>query len=202
MPRLRFVVADDHRMFAEALRMLLQPLGDVAAFAETKAELLQMVRETRPDFVITDVSLPDGSGIDAIREMRGAGMTVPMLVITVHADVLMQREAFEAGANGYVLKSLAFGDLVDAVDAVRRGGQYVPNQPSTANTAHSLLARLSERESQVLALMADGKTSPEIAEHLGISARTVGFHKDRMRERLGVTTSTDAVNLYRSLRKI
>lgn len=198
-PRLRFVVADDHRMFAEALGMLLQPLGDVAAFAETRAELLQMVREKRPDFVITDVTLPDGTGIEAIRELRRGGLKMPMLVITVHADALLQREAFDAGANGYVLKSAAFGDLVEAINTIRQGDRYVPESVSSAPASRSPLERLSEREYQVLRLMSEGRTAQDIAQYLGITARTVVFHKERMRERLGVATSTDAVNLFRSV---
>jgi DNA-binding NarL/FixJ family response regulator len=202
MSRLRFVVADDHRMFAEALRMLLQPLGDVAAFAETRAELQQMVWEHRPDFVITDVTLPDGTGIEAIRALRRGGLRMPMLVITVHADELLQREAFDAGANGYVLKSAAFGELVAAISAVQRGEQYMPERGTNAAGSRSPLERLSEREHEVLRLMAAGRTGLEIAATLGITPRTVAFHKERMRERLGVATSTDAVNLYRSVQRV
>jgi len=202
MPRLRFVVADDHRMFAEALRMLLQPLGDVAAFAETKHGLLQIVRETRPDVVITDVTLPDGTGIEAIRELRRLGVKTPMLLVTVHANHLLQREAFDAGANGYVLKSAAFGELVEAINTVRHGERYVPSGTLGAPVSRSPLDRLSERECQVLQLMVAGSTAQQIADALGITSRTVTFHKERMRERLGVATATDAVNLFRSVRQV
>jgi DNA-binding NarL/FixJ family response regulator len=197
--RLQFVLADDHRMFAEALRMLLQPLGDVLAVAETKDELIRMVHEKCPNFVITDVTMPDGTGIDAIRELRQAGVTTPMLLVTVHADELLEREAMSAGANGYVLKSAAFGELVEAISTVRGGALYTPRRAADEPSSRSPLERLSVRELQVLRLMADGCTGQEIAEQLGITARTVAFHKERMRERLGMATSTDAVNLYRSL---
>jgi len=76
--RLQFVVADDHRMFAEALRLLLQPLGDVLAVAQTKDGLIRLVHEKRPNFIITDVTLPDGTGIEAIRQLRHAGVRTPM----------------------------------------------------------------------------------------------------------------------------
>jgi DNA-binding NarL/FixJ family response regulator len=198
-PRLRFVVADDHRMFAEALRMLLQPFGDVAALAVTKADLLRLVREKRPDLVITDVTLPDGSGIEAIRELRRGGIMIPILVITVHAYDSLQSEAFDAGANGYVHKSAALGDLVEAINTVLRGEQFVPDRPSPEPVSRSPLERLSVREYQVLRLMSEGRTAQEIAICLGITARTVVFHKERMRARLGVATSTDATNLFRSV---
>ena len=124
---------------------------------------------------------------------------MPMLVITVHADDLLRREAFEAGANGYVLKSAAFGDLVEAINTTRRGERYVPENASSAPASRSPLERLSEREYQVLRQMSEGRTGEEIARSLGITARTVAFHKERMRERLGVATSSDAVNLFRSV---
>jgi DNA-binding NarL/FixJ family response regulator len=197
--RLQFVVADDHRMFAEALRLLLQPLGDVLAVAQTKDGLIRLVHEKRPNFIITDVTLPDGTGIEAIRQLRHAGVRTPMLLVTVHADELLEREAIKAGANGYVLKSAAFGDLVEAIAAVRRGQRYVSRPAAEEPSTHSPLECLSVRELQVLRLMADRRTGDEIAVALGISARTVKFHKERMRERLGTSTSTDAVNLYRSL---
>lgn len=197
--RLQFVVADDHRMFAEALRMLVQPLGDVLAVVETKRALIRTVRERRPTFVITDVTMPDGTGIEAVRQMRQAGVRVPILLVTVHADELLEREAMSAGANGYVLKSAAFSDLVEAISAIRAGEQYTSRRTPQEAPNRSPLERLSVREMQVLRLLADGRTGPEIAETLGITARTVTFHKERMRERLGMATTTDAVNLYRSL---
>lgn len=199
MARLRVVLADDHRMFAEALRMLLQPIGDVVAVAETKAGLLRLVPEHRPDLVIADVTMPDGTGIEAIRHLRRAGLTMPMLLVTVHADPLLEREAVEAGANGYVLKSAAFGDLVEAIAAVRAGETYRPHRSGPDRPSRSPLERLSVREREVLDLMASGRTAQEIATILGITPRTVVFHKERMRERLGVATAVDAVNLYRSV---
>jgi two-component system, NarL family, nitrate/nitrite response regulator NarL len=197
--RLRFVVADDHRMFADALRMLLRPLGEVVGFATTASELIRMVDETVPDFVITDVSMPDATGIDAIRRMRRNGVTVPMLVLSVHADSLLIQESVRAGADGYVLKSAAFGELVEAITTVRRGERYLPRTSADTPRASSPLDRLSTREAQVLRLMARGLTARQIAQELGITPRTVVFHKERMRERLGVATASDATELYRSL---
>lgn len=179
--------------------MLLQPLGDVVAVVETKADLLRTVHEKRPDFVITDVTMPDGTGIDAIRQMRRAGLRTPMLLVTVHADQLLEREAIDAGANGYVLKSAAYGELVEAIAVVRSGAIYRSNRSDGPLPERSPLERLSVRERDVLRLMAKGQSAQEIATQLGITRRTVVFHKERMRKRLGVATAVDAVNLYRSV---
>jgi DNA-binding NarL/FixJ family response regulator len=199
MSRLQFVVADDHRMFAEALRLLLSPMGDVVARAESKAELLRCVHDHRPDVVITDVTMADGTGIEAIRELRRRGSTIPVILVTVHADELLEREAMAAGANGYVLKSAAFSELLEAITTVRGGARYRSPRSEDPQSSRSPLERLSKREREVLQQLAAGRAAHEIAELLGITRRTVEFHKDRMRERLGVATTVDAVNLYRSV---
>lgn len=202
----RIVVAEDHTLLAEAYSHILQPLGQVVARVHEGDALVEAVLEWKPDLVLTDIAMPGTNGIDAIRRLRELGIELPIVVVTVHDERAILRAAFDAGARGYVLKSAASHELLNAARFVLTGGTYVspafafasettdPNNKDHA--AWSPLEHLTAREREVLTLVATGATAKVIALHLGISERTVIFHKDRIKQRLGVRSIMEAVNIF------
>lgn len=202
----RIVVAEDHTLLAEAYSHILQPLGQVVARVHEGDALVEAVLEWKPDLVLTDIAMPGTNGIDAIRRLRELGIELPIVVVTVHDERAILRAAFDAGARGYVLKSAASHELLNAARSVLTGGTHVspafafasetkdPNNNDHA--AWSPLEHLTAREREVLTLVATGATAKVIALHLGISERTAIFHKDRIKQRLGVRSIMEAVNIF------
>jgi DNA-binding NarL/FixJ family response regulator len=143
--------------------------------------------------------MPDGSGFEATRRIAALESPPPVIVVTVRDDFDAVRAVVEAGARGFVVKSAASDELLAAVRAVMDGRTYV--SPLVAENPSPLLASpldaLTSRELEVLLLVAQGLSAKQIASRLGISERTVNFHKDRMKHRLGVKTTIEAVNLLR-----
>jgi DNA-binding NarL/FixJ family response regulator len=197
VPMLRVIVADDHAMLADAMAMILRSVAQVVATAHDGQTLVARTRELRPDLVITDLSMPLLSGLDATREIRRLEPPPAVIVVTVHGDRAMQEAAFAAGACGYVLKSAAASELQVAVATVMRGERYssVLDEPDPER-ATSRLDLLTSREREVLALVAAGLTAKEVGTQLGISERTVSFHKDQMKQRLGARSTIEVVNLF------
>ena len=188
------LLADDHKLLAEGLQSLLSPEFKVAEIVEDGRMLLNANLRLKPDVVITDISMPNLNGIDAIRELKRNTPSVRVIVLTMHSDVDYVIEAFEAGANGYVLKSAAAAELADAIRSVMKGERYLtaslenklapPLQASGTNPWKAL----SARERQVLQLLAEGRIAKEIGAILGVSKKTAEFHKYRLMEKLRLRT--------------
>lgn len=196
----RVVLADDHRLLAEALKSLLAGEFELVGVVEDGRALLEAVERLEPDVVVSDVTMPALNGIDALVELRRKGRQVPVIFLTMHRDVSFARRALEAGAAGFVLKHSAASELVAALRAALAGDVYVTPQlsaevfgapvPGAARTADPLAA-LSPRQRQVLQLVAEGRSAKEIAAELGISPRTVEFHKLQLMQGLGLHTTAD-----------
>ena len=193
------LLADDHRLLAEGLQGLLSPEFTVAEIVEDGRKLLSANLRLKPDVVITDISMPNLNGIEAIRELRRGSPDTRVIVLTMHSDMDYVTEAFEAGANGYVLKSAAASELADAIRAVMKGQRYL-----TSSLEDKLAAPLqacgtkpwkglSPRERQVLQLLAEGRIAKEIGAILGVSKKTAEFHKYRLMEKLGLRTVAELV---------
>jgi DNA-binding NarL/FixJ family response regulator len=188
------LLADDHRLVAEGLQGLLSPEFKVAEIVEDGRKLLAANLRLKPDVVITDISMPNLNGIEAIRELRRASPDTRVIVLTMHSDMDYVTEAFEAGTNGYVLKSAAASELADAIRAVMKGQRYLTS--SLENKLGAPLQAcgtkpwkgLSTRERQVLQLLAEGRIAKEIGAILGVSKKTAEFHKYRLMEKLGLRT--------------
>lgn len=199
MRPLRIVLADDHALLLEALSLLLRPVGTVVGAATSGSALLSLVQAHRPDLVITDLSMPGVSGFDVLRAIQQLEAPPPVLVLTVHADVGTLRAALSAGAAGYIVKSAASTELLEAIHAVQRGETYVP--PSLRDAARRApltgVELLSARQRAVLEALAQGQSTKQIAASLGITERTVAFHKDQLRKRLGVQTPVEMLELLR-----
>ncbi len=185
---LRILVVDDHPIFRRGLIEVLHGAGHVVvAEAGDGTSALPLPQQHTPDVAIVDVGLPDIDGISVVRSWRAAGATCPVVFLSLHNEAHIVREAFEAGANAYVLKDRAADDVLAAVDAVCAGGRFVSAPVASALEARDELERLTPAELRVVALLADNLTSGEIAERLGLSLRTVQNHRAHAATRLGLS---------------
>jgi two-component system response regulator NreC len=193
---IRTALCDDHRVVRSGLRRLLadEPDIEVVGEAGTADEAIALAQATHPDVFIMDQGLPGASGIDATRRLRSVSPATRVLMLTVHDDVAYLRAAFQAGAVGYLVKDAADVELVEAVRALAAGRQYVhPTLGAALLALEAPPARLqgpggvlSERELEVLRLVARGFTNAQIAEQLVVSIRTVETHRAHIQHKLGV----------------
>ena len=191
MNRPRILLADDHTMFGECLKGLLQDDFDLLGTVENGAVLVDSAVRLEPDIVILDISMPILNGFDAARELRKRGTSAKIIFLTMHADTGLMAEALRCGASGYVVKQSAGKDLIAAIRQVVEGKTYFPNFETSDLNPHSL--NLTPRQRNVLRLIAQGLTMREVASELGISTRTAESHKYEMMEALGVETSADLI---------
>jgi DNA-binding NarL/FixJ family response regulator len=197
------LLADDHRLVAEALRSLLTPEFDLVGVVEDGRALVEAAGTLRPDVIVADITMPHLNGIDALVQLRQSGDRVPVVFLTMHRDVRFARRALEAGASGFVLKHSASAELIAALRAALEGKTYLTPQLAGevldamkpgSEQALDPVASLTPRQREVLQLLAVGRSAKEIASSLGISARTVEFHKYQMMETLGLHTSAELVH--------
>ncbi len=199
MADIRIVLADDHAILRTGLRLLLeaQPNMKVVGEAGDGREALALAAQLQPDLVLLDLSMPSLGGLEALPILRKAAPAARILILTMHDDESYLRQALRGGASGYVLKKAVDHELLSAVQAVMRGEVYVhPSMtkalledllPSTSTEASDdPWQTLSEREQEVLILVARGHTSNEIADHLSLSNKTVETYRSRGMDKLGL----------------
>ncbi len=205
MERIRVLLADDHRLVRSGLRRLLetQPgfevVGEAGDGEETVAETLRL----RPDVVVMDVAMPKGGGLEATRRIAEAGLTTRVLVLTAHAEEQYLLPVIRAGGAGYLLKSAADEELLDAIRTVHHGDAYLP-PPAAAMLLRDYmrrtgdsggeLAELSPREREVVRLTAEGYDARDIGERLYLSAKTVETYRRRAMEKLGLQSRAELVH--------
>ena len=202
MNRPRILLADDHRIVAEGLRGLLEPLFEIVGIVEDGRALLVAAEELRPDVIIADISMPLLNGIDAVRQIRKANKDIKVVFLTMNPDVIYAASALEAGALGYVLKHSAPSELITAIHSALKGKTYVtPLLAGELRHIHKAgtdqrddLTGLTSRQREVLQLLAEGHSAKEIAAILNISVRTVEFHKYRMMDNLGITSAAELIS--------
>ena len=192
MQRPRILLADDHRIFTEGVRKILEPEFEVVGYVENGLELPAAVERTKPDVIIADVSMPGMNGIDAVRRLRKKDQTAKVIFLSMHADPAFVTEAFRMGASGYVVKSSDGDDLLKAVRECLKGGSYISPQIAKSVLTVGLsrggkkegISILTPRQREVLQLLSEGHSAKEIAHILGISVSTVEFHKMELMKRL------------------
>jgi DNA-binding NarL/FixJ family response regulator len=189
-PRARVLLADDHAIVAEGVAMLLRDAYDLVGIVGTGRALIEAVESMAPDIVVADISMPGTSGLEALRQLAGAGHRPHFVFLTMHDDPRLVAEAMGAGASGYVVKHLAGETLIRTIESILAG---VPAPPATLTDAHRDVHLLTARQRDVLALIARGRTMKEIGRELGLSPRTVETHKYTMMQALGVTKTADLV---------
>lgn len=198
--RTTIVVADDHTIVRSALRALLEADEGVAVVAEA-ADIEQAVRKVRaykPNVLVLDLSMPGGSSLGAIPEMRSASPATAIVVLTMEDEPRFAREALRAGAVGFVLKEAADTELLQAIDAARNGLRYINPQLGALIAAEPEAPveqpdGLSEREVEVLRLVALGYTNTEISQQLYLSVRTVESHRAHIQRKVGRSTRAELV---------
>jgi DNA-binding NarL/FixJ family response regulator len=192
---IRVLIADDHAVVAEGLRHLIEAERDieVVACVGDGRQAVQQARETQPDVVIMDLSMPELNGADATRAILERDPRCRVIVLSMYAQREYVRRALKAGAAGYVVKRSAAKEVVEAIRAVHAGQRYLSPRVAdvvlddyTDEKRDDPLARLSAREREVLQLLAEGRTGAQIAERLSLSQKTVETYRARLVEKLGI----------------
>ena len=195
---IRIVIADDHTIMREGLKQLLTAAGDFEIVAEARDghEALQRVRELDFDVLLLDMSMPGKGGLEVIKQARAEKPRLRILVLSMHEEHQYAIRAIKSGASGYLTKEAASTQLASALRKVAGGGAYITPEvaehlalgamPSSAAEPHTTL---SDREFQVLRLLADGAGVSDIAGRLNLSVKTVSTHKARLMQKLGVDTT-------------
>jgi two-component system, NarL family, response regulator NreC len=198
----RVLIVDDHAVVRAGLKMLVDAEDDLEAVGEagTAREAVFEARSAKPDVILMDVMMPEQSGIEAVPQLLHEQPDAKVLVLSMQDDPRYVREAFEAGASGYVLKEAADAELVAAIREVARGGRYVhPELGARLIAAESEERRraeenpLSDREREVLRLLALGHTNQEIAKQLFISVRTAETHRAHIMQKLRLSSRAELV---------
>lgn len=195
--RLRLVLGDDHHLLVESLRAALKLRHEVVAVAHTAEAIVEAVRKHQPDVLLLDLSLPERSGLDIIPDLLIAAPLTRIVIVTMHLERALADAALRAGAMAFVPKDAGLEELERAIQLAVRGATFVsPRMPATTDrathiAAHAALAQLTPRQHEIVRLIADGLTTPEIASRLGLSAHTVTFHRTNIREKLGVDSSRE-----------
>jgi DNA-binding NarL/FixJ family response regulator len=197
MKKPRLLLADDHRIVLEGLRGLLEPEFEIAGVAADGRSLLAEARRLSPDVVVADISMPGLNGIEAARQIRATDERIRVVFLTMHADAGYAAGAVEAGASGFVLKHSAPQELIRAIREALQGRTYftpaIASELKSAKRPGEPAPGLSPRQREVLQLLAEGKSTKEVAALLNISARTAEFHKYRMMEQLRIKTTAELV---------
>jgi two-component system, NarL family, response regulator NreC len=197
--RPRVVLADDHVIVAEGLGRLIDEVADLVGRAANGRQLLDIARRLRPDIIVSDISMPVMSGLDALRQLKSEQFSARFIMLTVHADARVAAEAMRAGASGYLVKAVAGQELLDAIHAVMAGRIYLT--PHITEDVLRMISQpaeqedrtLTSRQREVLLLIAQGKRMKEIAADLKISVRTVEDHKSQLLHALGAKNTADLV---------
>jgi two-component system response regulator NreC len=201
-PRLRILLVDDHRVVRAGLRMVLEAEADLQVVDEA-GDVRDAVFKTRrhsPDLIVLDVMLPDGDGVESIARLQAEAPQAKVLILSMEDSGHHVRRAFANGANGYVLKDAAEDELVSAIREVAAGGRYLHPalgarmvQAEIEERERAASDPLSEREREVLRLLAEGHTNQEIAAQLYISVRTAETHRAHIMQKLRFTTRSELV---------
>jgi DNA-binding NarL/FixJ family response regulator len=201
----RIIIVEDHPIVRRGLKQLIEMEADlnVCAEAEDAVTALQRVKELKPNLVIIDISLKAGSGLELIKDVNALFPNMPLLVVSMHDESFYAERVISAGALGYIMKSEAYQNIMQAVRKVLAGEIYLSNEirnriikkllKGQAGSEHSLLDGLSDREAQVFQLVAEGNRTSVIAEKLNLSSSTVDTHYAHIKQKLGLKDTTELV---------
>jgi two-component system invasion response regulator UvrY len=196
----RILIIDDHAVVRDGVKKIFDEQPEPVVFGEagTALEALQLARDKQWDLALLDLSLGSHSGLEVLKELKQIRPQLPVLILSMHSEEQYARRAFKAGASGYITKDSSRGELAQAVNKVAAGGRYI-----TSALAESLVLDLergsdrppheilSDREFEVMRLIASGKTVREIAELLSLSDKTISTYRARLLEKMGMKTNAE-----------
>jgi DNA-binding NarL/FixJ family response regulator len=200
MNRPRLLLADDHALFLSGLRLLLEQEYDIVGVATDGKALVEAVARLRPEVIVLDIGLPVLNGIDSARQIKKEWPETKILFLTMHDNPAYLKAALAAGASGYILKTSAREELLNALNDVVRNRIHVSPgfgeeivEHFERHPAHFAAARsvLTARQREILQLVAEGRTAKEIAATLNVSLQTVAFHKHTIMNKLGLRTTAE-----------
>ena len=207
MPPLRILIADDHDLMRRGVRTLLEthPGWEVCGEAKTGREAVQLADEQKPDIIILDISMPDLNGVEAAKRIRKASAAVEILILSMHYSEQLIREIVDAGVRGYIVKTDSDRDLIIAVETLSRHkpfftphatevilGNFNPGGPAVP-VPELVSDRLTSREREIVQLLAEGKSSKEVASSLGISVKTAETHRANIMRKLELHSVSELV---------
>jgi DNA-binding NarL/FixJ family response regulator len=196
--RARLLIADDHTLLAEACKSLLEPEFEVVGIADNGRTLLRLACELKPDVVVLDIAMPQLNGLDAGDQIKHLFPTTKLVYLTMNMSPDVAAEAFRRGASGYIVKTSAAEELARAIRRALKSESYL-SPLITKETVEFLLRRgsaaeekkITRRQSEILQLLAEGKSMKEVAGILNVKPGTVAFHKYRIMEILGLKTNAE-----------
>jgi two-component system response regulator NreC len=206
MEKIRVFLVDDHTVVRQGLRRILESDEEIEIVGEAGdgRTAIDLVQKVRPHVVVMDVAMPELNGIEATRQILKRVEGAKVLVLSMHGDDVYVRQALKAGARGYLLKDSEDLDLIKAVKAIRAGGSFFSPPVSKVvlsgylgdkvdGDAEDSVARLTDREREVLQLIAEGKTNKEVAHSLSVSVNTVETHRKHIMEKLDLHNTAELV---------
>lgn len=211
--RIKVLLCDDHTLFREGIKAILkdEPSIEIVGEAADGREAVAKARELHPDVVLMDIAMPDLSGFDATRRILQTNAKAKVIILTMYEEEEVINRCLAAGAAGYVLKDAPRAHLIHAIDVVNKGGQYMSSRAlkkvvrqyvkGGAKTAASGYERLSDREREVLKLLADGLALKDIATQLLLSVKTVDAHKTNLMRKLDLHDRSELIK-YAIQRKL
>jgi len=200
----RILLADDHPLVLESVKQLLEPDFSVVGTAQTGQQVLEEAQKLNPDIVMLDANMPGMSGFEAARRLKTLLPTIKIIFVTMLTEAIAVSEGFRAGAMGYVLKQDASDELHTAVKSVMANQRFVSSKLDMEvreamecqwSRPEGYTTNLTERQRQILAMLANGSSTKNIAKELNISMKTVEFHKANITRKLGVRTTSDLIRV-------
>ncbi len=196
MARTRLVIVEDHPLVAQGLAALLEPEFEIGAVVHDARRVVVTLEASAPAAVLLDLSMPHRNGLELLPDIRKAFPSMRILVVTMHLDRSMAERAFKAGADGFVPKEASAGELKSAIHSILRGERHLsPRVPKRAYRddavlENPLLDRLTPRQLEILRRIGEGRSGVEIAADMGLSPRTLEYHRASLRRKLGIATET------------
>jgi DNA-binding NarL/FixJ family response regulator len=203
----RVLVVDDHPIMRQGIVRLIEPEPDLMVCGEVgeTAGLLELIERLAPDVVVMDLSLPDKSGLELVKEVRAAYTALPILVYSMHEEVVYAKRIIRMGASGYIMKTEDSSKLIQALRRVLNGHVYVSDRiasevlrkltDKSSSSGRDSFEQLSDREFEIFQMIGQGKNTKEIAEQLHLSTKTVEVHRMNIKEKLNLKSSVELIHL-------